>query len=156
MALRERRDAEKTRLQQKYAPKRAALVERVRRAEEKRVREEHQASQQKMQTAVSFGATVIGALLGRKTVSVGNLGRATTAARGVGRSMKEDQDVQLAGENLAQLQQQLTTLDEEIASAITAIDTGVDAAAVPLETIEIKPKRTQVVVRTVALAWVPE
>jgi len=138
MALRERRDAEKARIEQKYAPKRAALVERVRRAEEKKVREEQQASQQKMQTAVSFGATVIGALLGRKKVSVGNLGRATTAARGVGRSMKEDQDVQQAGENLAQLQEQLATLDQEIGSAMAAIDAGVDATAVPLETLEIK------------------
>ena len=155
MALRERRDAEKARIEQKYAPKRAALVERVRRAEEKKVREEQQASQQKMQTAVSFGATVIGALLGRKKVSVGNLGRATTAARGVGRSMKEDQDVQRAGENLAQLQEQLATLDQEIGSAVATIDAGVDATAVPLETLEIKPKRTQVAVRTVALAWVP-
>ena len=155
MALRERRDAEKARIEQKYAPKRAALVERVRRAEEKKVREEQQASQQKMQTAVSFGATVIGALLGRKKVSIGNLGRATTAARGVGRSMKEDQDVQRAGENLAQLQEQLATLDQEIGSAVATIDAGVDATAVPLETLEIKPKRTQVAVRTVALAWVP-
>ena len=155
MALRERRDAEKARIEQKYAPRRAALVERVRRAEEKKVREEQQASQQKMQTAVSFGATVIGALLGRKKVSVGNLGRATTAARGVGRSMKEDQDVQRAGENLAQLQEQLATLDQEIGSAVATIDAGVDATAVPLETLEIKPKRTQVAVRTVALAWVP-
>ena len=56
-------------------------------------REEDQASQQRTQTMVSFGATVIGALLGRKAVSASTLGRATTAVRGVGRSVKESQDV---------------------------------------------------------------
>jgi len=156
MSLRERRDAEKTRLQQKYAPKRAALAERVRRAEEKVSREQDQASQQKVQTAVSFGATVIGALLGRKAASVGSLGRATTAARGVGRSMKEAKDVELAGQSLEQLRQQLAALDEQIAADAAAIDAGVDAATAPLDTVSIRPKRTQVAVQRVVLAWVAE
>ena len=56
--------------------------------------------QAKLQTGVSMGATLLGALLGRKAVSAGTLGRATTAARGVGRSMKEAADIKRAGESV--------------------------------------------------------
>jgi hypothetical protein len=37
---------------------------------------------------ISIGATVVGALFGRKLGSVGNVGRATTAMRGVSRSAR--------------------------------------------------------------------
>ena len=47
---------------------------------------------------LSIGAAALGALLGRKAISTGTLGRATTAARGMGRSMKEAEDVKRAGE----------------------------------------------------------
>jgi hypothetical protein len=50
--------------------------------QEPQTRETGQAKQQYVQTAISVGATLLGALLGRKTVSTSALGRATTAARG--------------------------------------------------------------------------
>ena len=61
-AARELRDAEVTRLRQKFAPKAAALQEKLRRAEQAVQKEEEQASAQKTQTAISFGTTVLGAL----------------------------------------------------------------------------------------------
>ena len=67
-AARELRDAEVTRLRQKFAPKAAALQEKLRRAEQAVQKEEEQASAQKTQTAISFGTTVLGALFGRKTL----------------------------------------------------------------------------------------
>ena len=88
-AQREARDAEVESVRQKFAAKRAALEEKLRRAEQGVTREQQQATSQKLQTAVSIGATVIGALFGRKAISAGTIGRATTAARGFGRSAKE-------------------------------------------------------------------
>lgn len=43
--------------------------------------EQSQYKQKKMQTAIPFGTTVVGALFGRKLGSVGNVGRAATASR---------------------------------------------------------------------------
>ncbi len=60
-----------------------------------------------MGAAVSIGATIFGALLGRKAVSASTLGRATTAARGMGRVGKESQDVARATENVDALTAQL-------------------------------------------------
>ena len=39
--------------------------------------------------SVTRSLTIVGALLARKAINAGTIGRATTAARGVGRSMKE-------------------------------------------------------------------
>ena len=78
-AAREQRDAAVEKLRQKYAPKIAALEEKRRRSEQAVEREAEQSKSQKFQTAISFGATVLSSFLGRKTVSLTTLGRATTA-----------------------------------------------------------------------------
>src|SRR6185503_19364482 len=88
---REERDRQVEALRKKYAPKFAAVQDKIRRAQQAVERETQQAQQAKMQAAVSFGATLLGAFLGRKAASAATLGRATTAVRGVGRSMKESQ-----------------------------------------------------------------
>jgi hypothetical protein len=153
-AARERRDAEVTRLRQKFAPKAAALQEKLRRAEQAVQKEEEQASAQKTQTAISFGTTVLGALFGRKTLSASTLGRATTAVRGVGRASKEAQDVSRAKENVGSVQSQVEELDAALQAEIASLDATYHPATEPLETISLKPKRTGIQVQLVALVWV--
>ena len=63
LASRERRDGEADRLRRQYAPKIAALRDRLRRAEQRVEREGAQYAQRKTETAISLGATVLGALL---------------------------------------------------------------------------------------------
>jgi phage host-nuclease inhibitor protein Gam len=153
-AARESKDAAVQKLRERYAPKVARLAQRLETAQEGVAREAHQAQQQKTQTAVSFGATVLGALFGRKAVSLSTLGRATTAVRGVGRAMKETQDVQRAQEKVGDTEAELKALEGELAEEIAALG-ATDAATADLETIEIRPKRGSVDVRLVALAWKP-
>ncbi len=153
-AAREQRDAAVTRLRQKFAPKAAALQEKLRRAEQAVQKETEQASAQKTQTAISFGTTVLGALFGRKTLSASTLGRATTAARGVGRASKEAQDVARAKENVGSVQAQMEELDAELQAAIASLDATYHPATEPLETISLKPKRTGIQTQLVALVWV--
>ncbi len=154
-AAREKRDAAVEKLRQKYTPKIASLEERRRRAEQAVEREAEQAKGQKMQTAISFGATLLSSFLGRKAVSVGTLGRATTAVRGVGRSMKESEDVGRAQETVAAVGQQLATLNEEFKSETEAITQSFDAQTEPLETIALKPKKADIAVKHLSLAWTP-
>jgi hypothetical protein len=154
LAGRETRDAAVERLRERYAPKLARLQEKARKAEEAVGKEQQQASQQKLQTAVSFGATMLGALMGRRAVSLSTLGRATTAARGVGRSAKETEDVAKAQERLQQTQAELAALEAELQHEVAALE-GAAPGTIAVETIEIKPKRGGVDVRIVALAWKP-
>ncbi|MEW5984132.1 MAG: ATP-binding protein [Acidobacteriota bacterium] len=153
---REQRDAGVLKLRQKYAPRIAAIDERIRRAEQAVARESEQASQQKLQTALSVGATVLGALLGRKTISTSTLGRATTAARGMGRTMKERQDIERAKETVETVQQQRADLEAQVQAEIDALASALDPLAEPLVPRVLRPKRGDVSVRLVGLAWVPE
>ncbi|NOT27241.1 MAG: ATP-binding protein [Acidobacteria bacterium] len=152
---REARDAMVEKLRQKYAPKVAAAQERVRRAEQTVSRESEQAKSQSLQTAISFGTTLLGALVGRKAVSMSTLGRATTAARGVGRSIKESQDIGRAKETVGAAQQQLEELNAQLRAETDAIEARFDSASEPLQTEQLKPKKTNITVRLVTLVWAP-
>ncbi len=152
-ARHEARDAAVQRLREKYAPKVARLSERVAKAQESVTKERQQVHQQKMQTAVSIGATLMGALMGRRAVSMSTLGRATTAARGVGRAAKETDDVARAETRVAELQTELSTLQSALQAEIDAI--AADRGEEPIDTVPIKAKRGGVDVRLVALAWQP-
>ncbi len=152
---RERRDQAVDKLRAKYAPKATAIDEKIRRAQQAVDREAAQASQQKLQTAVSMGATVLGALFGRKAVSASTIGKATTAARGVGRTMKESQDIERAKESLAAAQQQKADLEAQVQAELQQFGGAWDAVSEPLDAVTLRPKRTELTVQLLALAWVP-
>jgi len=115
---REQRDAAVEKLRAQYAPKLHKLEEKVRNAEQVVQREEGQARGAKIQTAISAGATILTALLGRKRVSYTSVGRATTAARGAQRAMQQEEDVKAAKEDLAAAQTEHDRLEEELAAKI--------------------------------------
>jgi hypothetical protein len=156
-AARERRDAAAEKLKAKYAPKIATLKERVRRAEQAAEREAEQAKQQKGQTGISVVATLatlVGAFAGRRGMSA-TIGRATTAARGLSRSMKEQQDVGRAEETVGAVQQQLSDLEAEFKSEVESLDAKIDPQTETLEPIIIRPEKTNIAVQLLALAWAP-
>ena len=152
-ATRESRDGALEELRAKYAAKLARAADKRRKAEEVLGREQQQVGQQKLQTAVSIGATMLGALMGRKAVSMSTLGRATTAARGVSRSMKESDDVVKAQQRLEEAKAEEAALNADIEQQIGVVSGG--SSDVPIETMEIKPKRGGVEVQIVALVWMP-
>ena len=154
-AARTARDEAVEQLRQKYAPRLAALAEKERRAQASVERETEQSTQQKLQTVVSIGATLVGALLGRKAISAGTIGRATTAARGVGRTMKESGDIARASESLDAVRAQTKELQDEVQKETDAIAARFERTPT-FERATLVPKRGQVTVQLVALGWDPE
>jgi len=152
---RENRDKAVEKLRQRYAPKIAKLEEKKRRTEQIVQREAEQAQSQKYQTAISFGATLLSSFLGRKTASLGTLGRATTAARGVSRSMKESGDVARAQETLTIVNQQLLDLDGEFQAEAKTLEQSIDPQTEQLEKVSLKPKKTDITVKVLTFAWAP-
>ena len=153
--VRERRDDETEALRKKYAGKITTMEDRIRRAEQAVQREAEQANQQKLQTVISFGATVLSAFLGRKAVSSTSMGKATSAVRGLSRTMKEGKDVDRAEENVEALKQRLMELDGELQREIHALTAKWDVETIPLETIRVRPKKSHITTKLVTLAWVP-
>ncbi len=154
-AGRELRDKAAEGLRQKYAPKIAALQDRVRRAEQAKEKQQSESRSSQVQAAISVGASILGAFLGRKTISATNIGRATTAIRSAGRVMKESKDVSLAEENVAALQQQLADLEAQFKAESEALAAATDPLTEKLETVSVKPTKSNIAVKLVALAWTP-
>ena len=115
-AGREERDQQLDSLRKKYAPKIAALQDRIRRAEHMVERQQTESRNSQVQAAISIGASILGAFLGRKAISATNIGKATTAIRGAGRVIKESKDVSQAEDNATALQQQLAELRGSVQS----------------------------------------
>ena len=152
---RETRDVKTETLRKKYAKKMARLEDRIRRAEQSVEREEEQAKQQKFQTVISLGTTLLSAFLGRKAVSRSSMGKAATTIRGMSRSRKESQDIERAEENVQALKQQLTDLEAEFTQEAEDLASQLQAQTETLETIAIRPKKSNITVELLGLGWVP-
>lgn len=155
VAAREARDAKIETLRGKYATKLSALQERIRRAEQAVSREESQASQAKMDTMISVGGALLGAVFGRGKIGVGTFGKVGTAARGMGRAAQQRGDVARASESVGALQAQYAELEAKLQGEIDALGASYDAQQEELERIAIKAKSGDVQVQLVGLAWVP-
>jgi len=155
-AAREQRDKEAEALRQKYAPKLASLRERLRRAEQTQERQRTESRSSQVQAAITVGASILGAFLGRKTISATNVGRATTAIRGAGRAIKEAQDVGHAEENVAALQQQVLGMEQQLKSETDALAASAEPLNEALDTVAVRPNKSNVTVTLVTLVWVPQ
>ncbi|UCG52795.1 MAG: ATP-binding protein, partial [Candidatus Latescibacterota bacterium] len=154
-AARENRDYLVEKIRKKYASKFRTLEDRIRRAQLTVEREKEQAKHQKLQTAISLGATVLSAFLGRKKIGRSTLGRATTTARGMGRSRKEAQDIDRAKSNLETLKHRLEDLQIEFDAEIQKLEDRFDPELEELDTVTLKPRKKDIEVKLVSLAWVP-
>ena len=153
---REQRDTQLEKLRQKYAPKMTALQDRLRRAQQMVERQQIESRSSQLQAALSVGATIFGAFMGRKAVSATTIGKATTAIRGAGRAIKESQDVGQAEENREALQQQLAALEAQFKAETDSLIASIDPLTEALETLSLKPTKSNIAVKLVALAWVPQ
>lgn len=152
---REQRDQAVEKLRQKYAPKFAQLEDRKRRAEQAVAREAEQAKDQKLQTAISFGATLLSSFMGRKRTSMSTLGRATTAVRGVSRSMREADDVGRAEDNVAAVTQRLADLEADFKAEADTLERSFDPQSEPLDTVSLRPTKANINVKLLTLVWAP-
>jgi hypothetical protein len=152
---RESRDQKIDALRTKVAPKLATLQEKIRRANQAVERESAQASAAKMDTMISVGGAILGAVFGRGKIGAGTVSKVGTAARGMGRAAQQKGDVTRAEESVAAFEQQARDLEAELQSAIDAMGGAYDAQTDELERIPIKAKSADVHLQLVALAWKP-
>jgi hypothetical protein len=151
-ALHERRDAALDELRARFAPKLARAEQRVRSRSEELARQRSQRTGEVVGTAISVGATVLGALFGRK-LGAGTVGRATTAARGATRTAREHGDVARASEALAAAEAELRDLDAAFQAETVALrETGEVGELVELA---LRPRKADTQVERVALLWRP-
>jgi hypothetical protein len=108
-----------------------------------------------METMVSFGTAILGAFLGRKTISSRSATRFGTAVKSAGRMRKESMDVARAQETIEAVKLEMAELDQHLQSDIDSLEASFDPAAEELEKVMVKPKSTDITLETFGLTWMP-
>ncbi len=150
----EQRDLMVAKLRDKYYARINSLQDRIRLAEQKVQVEQAEARQHELNSAISIGATVLGAFMGRKAVSSSTIGRATTAARGISKVAKQREDVGRAEDNLETLNGKLQLLNSQFQAEAQALADKFDPLKETLEAVLVPPKKANITVKLLALAWV--
>jgi hypothetical protein len=153
-SVREKRDEAVAALRRKYASRLAVLEDRQRRAGQRLTREQGEASSTTMSSALSVGGTLLGALFGGSRRS-SVLTKAGTAARSVGRIGKERTDVANAEADVAALREQYAALNTELEAEARTLEATFDPAAIEVEAIPVKPRKSDIDVAELALVWQP-
>jgi hypothetical protein len=154
-AAREVRDQQAEKLRQKFAPKVKALDERIRKAILAVESKKETAKQGKLAALLSAAGTILGAFLGRKAISATTISKTQTAIKAGAKTMKDSATVGAAEENVEALKKQKEELETEFQRELDSLQITVDPMKEELDEVIIRPKKTNITVRVLALAWVP-
>jgi len=141
-------------LRDKYEVKLQRLEERLTR-EERELEEDKAEYKGRIGEEVLSGlSSVIGALgvLGRKSRSLGGLTRAATKRR---MTSSAKADIAESEAEIERLKADFEALKDEMEQEAEALTEQWSNAANDIEEIEVKPRKTDVKVHSVALAWAP-
>jgi len=151
----EKRDQAVAKIRKRYASKVTTLENRLLRAMQAIDREKQQATKKKLDTAVSFGTAILGAVLGRKRVSTSSATRIGTAIKTASGARKEAADIKRAEETAAKVRADIETLNRELRKEVAALESSFDAQAEELNEVVIRARSTDIHVPLVGLAWMP-
>ncbi len=151
----EARDREIEKIRSKYGPKLERLQERMRKAQQRIEKEKSQANNSIIQAVLTLGSSILGAIFGRKTASVANVGRASTSMRSAGQAMQQRGDVARAEEDLQSIEDEFHKLEEEVESAVNDIKDEFASAEHNIEKFTVRPKKSDLNVSKIGLVWTP-
>lgn len=151
-ALREKRDAQIQKLRDQYAGKIDILNAKLKKARDKSSDKQQKAWVQRIQTFISFVMTVIGAFLGRG-VTKGTVTDASASLKKASRIGKDQRELNDAEENVQECERQLEKLESEMNNEINSLTAGVDPNNVPIDSLTIPPKKSDITVEKIALVW---
>lgn len=149
------RDVNVAKLKKKYEAKFQRLQDQRLRAEQAIDREASQAQSHKVDTAISFGTAILGALLGRKAVSATSARSVGTAVRKAGRAREQSQDVDRAKEKLAAITEKSRLLENQFEDEVDKLEDAYDAQFEELKTQEVRPRATDIHISRMGLGWLP-
>jgi hypothetical protein len=149
------RDAEMERVRSRQAAKLASVEDRLARARQKVEKEKAEAQNQSLQTYVSIGSAVLGALFGRRKISSTTIGKAATSMRTASRAARQQADVAHAEESLSSLEEKRRLLEDELEAELERIRLEFAPDRLALERVDVPARKTGTTVEDVVLAWVP-
>lgn len=154
-AASEIRDQSIAKIRKRYASKVTTLENRLLRAEQSISREKEQSTKKKLDTAISFGTAILGAVLGRKKFSSSTATKIGSAIKTAGGAGKEAADVARATETAAKVREEMANLNTALEKEIADLDTAFDAQDEELDEIVVRAKSTDIHVALTGLVWLP-
>jgi hypothetical protein len=151
----ELRDLKVGKLREKYNARVNRLEAQLLRAEQTLEKEAEQATSSKIDTALSIGTAVLGALLGRKRISTTSVSKAGTAARRADSMRKQMGDVKRAEAKVASVEADLEALKAEFDADVAALEDAYDAQQESLEEVLVKARSTNIEVGWLGILWQP-
>ncbi len=151
----EKRDQAIAKVRKRYASKVTTLENRLMRANQAIEREKQQSTKKKLDTAISFGTAILGAVLGRKRLSSSTATKIGSAIKTAGGASKEAADVARAKQTADKVTADLAELNKQCEQEIADLDTAFDAQAEELDEIIVRAKAADVHVPFVGLVWMP-
>jgi hypothetical protein len=152
----EERDGELEKLRDRYASKIAKIEKQLQTAQRTVASQKSQSREAVVATTLSWGETLAGMLFGRKLVSRTNVGKTSRSIRRTSKAADERADVAQAEENVNRLREEQANLDAELQSEIAALRASHDPQTIELEKIAIPPRKSDLTITRLALAWVPK
>ncbi len=154
-AASEKRDAAIAKIRKRYATKVTTLENRLMRAEQAIAVQKEQSTKRKLDTAISFGTAILGAVLGRKKLSSSTATKMGSAIKTAGSARKEAADVERAKQTAEKVRVDIAALNKELEEEVAKLDTGFDAQTEELNEIIVRAKSTDIHVAVTGLVWLP-
>lgn len=151
--LREKKEEAIEKLEEKYRVKQDRIQKQIESALVRVEKEKGDVSAKTTGSILSFGSAILGAFLGRKTFSAGNISKASSAIKSVGRVSKEKADVKRAEEKVMRLEEDLQLLAEEVEEKVSELTDTFEVDNYEVETFAIKPRRSDIFNLRLSLLW---
>ena len=142
-------------LKDKYGPKLRTLQDRLDAAHDRADDHAREVERQKINATVNVGATVIGAMFGRKMLSSRNIDRAARAYNDMARVERKEARAQAARESVESLDERLLALSQDFDQAAAQIVRDYDISDEALDVVRVRAKKANIKVDFVGIAWVP-
>ncbi len=149
-AAHEVRDKAVEELKAKYQKKMDDLERKVTKAMDVLAEQKSQASQAKLNTVISIGSSILGAILGK-----GSISSSRGALGGASRTWKEGRDVSRAEEEVARWEDELKSLEDECEKEVEKLKSSIDPSTEKLETSRLTPLKKNVSAKSVGILWIP-
>ena len=151
----EQRDVAIAKVRKRYASKVTTLENRLLRAQQAIEVQKQQSTKRKLDTAISFGTAILGAVLGRKRISASSASKVGTAIKTAGSARKEAADVKRAEQVAEKVRADMAALEKNLQQDIDELDTRYDAQNETLDEIVVRAKSTDIHVAITGLVWLP-
>jgi len=151
----EKRDAAVAKIRKRYASKVTTLENRLMRATQAIDVQQQQSTKKKLDTAISFGTAILGAVLGRKKISSSTATKMGTAIKTAGSASKEAADVERAKQTAEKIKADMAALNKQLQQELADLNTTFDAQSEELTEIVVRAKSTDIHVAVTGLAWLP-